>query len=426
MNITFLPHFRPLFDKIRYKVLLSGRGSGKSFHAALALIWYASRFKMRILCLREFMNSIGDSSKAQIEQVIELSGTRDHWDITRTSITHKVTGSTFIFKGLRNNYNSLKSIPDIDIAVIEECSGLTSESLNALIPTIRKEGSQIWFLGNPKDRNDPVASMFIENGDRPDTVIIANDYRDNPFCSKTILEEAEQMRINNETLYKHIYLGEYLDTANLVLVNNVVKANTPRTTNARVIIGLDIARDGGDQTVAVVRTGKTIADIKTYDTMNLDRLVHEMQYLINKYHPERINIDSTGMGAWLPESLKNYNIDVRGINFASSPRNQKKYNNQRTEMYGLANEYFAGGGVIRPVDTDLDKQLSASYYTLDNKNRICLIPKPEIKKLIGSSPDVADAFCLSLICDGDMFTSSVQKEMENALINRQLIDASGW
>jgi phage terminase large subunit len=426
-KINFLTHFKPLFSDKRYKVLLSGRGSGKSFHAAVALIWYASRVKTKILCLREFMNSIGDSSKEQIEEVIELSGTRDSWYITLKSITHKITGSTFIFKGLRNNYNSLKSIPNIDIAVIEECSGLTTESINALIPTIRKQGSQIWFLGNPKDRNDPVAAMFIEKGDRPDTILIANDYRDNPFISKTILEEAELMRLDNEILYKHIYLGEYLDTANLILVNNIRKATATRLSNAKVVIGVDIARDGGDRTVIYVRTGKCPADVKIYNNMDLPKLTHELQALITKYKPERINIDSTGHGAWCADGLKSYGIDVKTVNFASSSRKPEKYGNMRSELYALAGKYFEGGGVIRPQDNDLDTELSASYYTLDNKNRVCLIPKQEIKKMIGKSPDVADAFCLSLLCDGDMFTSTkVSDAIDEAREAKELTMVSGW
>lgn len=426
-KIKFLPQFRPLFSNKRYKVLLSGRGSGKSFHAAVALIWYASRAKIKILCLREFMNSIGDSSKAQIEQVIELSGTMDSWVITRTSITHRITGSTFIFKGLRNNYNSLKSIPDIDIAVIEECSGLTTESINALLPTIRKQGSQIWFLGNPKDRNDPVAAMFIEKGDRPDTVIIANDFRDNPFISKTILEEAELMRLSNDTLYKHIYLGEYLDTANLILVNNIHKATATRLGNAKVVVGVDIARDGGDRTVICIRTGKCIAEIRSFATMDLPKLTHELQAVITKYKPERINIDSTGHGAWCADGLKAYGIEVKTINFASASRKPEKYGNMRSELYSLATQYFTGGGVIRPQDSGLDTELSASYYTLDNKNRVCLIPKPEIKKLIGKSPDEADSFVLSLLCEGDMFASTkVADAIDDARTAKELTMVSGW
>ena len=425
-QITFLSHYKPLFEKKRYKVLLSGRGSGKSFHVALALLWLASRCRMRILCLREFMNSIGDSSKAQIEEVITLSGTESSWTITRTSITHKVTGSVFIFKGLRNNYNSLKSIPNIDIAVVEECAGMSQESLDALIPTIRKEGSEIWLLGNPQDRHDPVASMFIERY-REDAIVIANDYRDNPFCSRTIIAEAEAMKTMSEALYNHIYIGEYLDTSTLILVDNVAMGDAKTISNPKVVVGVDIARDGGDRTVIAVRRGYGFASIRSYDTMDIDKLSHELQAVIARYKPERINIDSTGHGAWAGDALKAYGIDVRTINFASDSRKPERYGNMRTELYGLAKDYFAGGGVIPRDHADLDKELSASYYLLDKRNRPCLIPKAEIKKKIGRSPDIADAVCLSLLCDGDMYRSTKATDsIDDALLAKELATVSGW
>lgn len=427
MKLKFLSHFKPLFGKYRYKVCLSGRGSGKSVHIAIALLWYASRAKVKILCVREYMNSIAESSKAQIEEMIEKSGTRDHWTITNTEIIHKKTQSRFIFKGVAHNVSSIKSIPDIDILWCEEAETMSRESIDILIPTIRKANSQLWFSGNPKDRTQAISQMFIENEPPPNTVLICNDYRDNPFCSEELKSEAEHLKTTSPEMYNHIWLGEYLDTANLILVRNCILGQAPERKTDRVVVGVDIARDGGDRSVICVRKGANIAWMKSYPTMDLDHLVAELQSVIFKYKPERINVDSTGHGAWVPDALKAYDIQVSSINFASNAKNEKKYSKMRSEMYGLAAEYFNKGGRIGTNHTELRKELEASYYTLDSKNRIQVIPKSEIKRMIGVSPDLADAFCLSLICDGDMlYRNPVTEEIDKHNLNKQFIESGGW
>jgi hypothetical protein len=131
--------------------------------------------------------------------------------------------------------------------------------------------------------------------------------------------------------------------------------------------------------------------------MTLDSLVMEIQAVIRDHKPQRINVDSTGHGAWVPDALMAYDIKVTPVCFSEDAWHPSKFGNKRTEIYALANEYFEAGGVIPYDANDLEKELTASYYTLDSKDRPRLIPKIEIKKKIGRSPDNSDAFCLSLV-----------------------------
>lgn len=373
------------------------------------------------------MNSISESSMAQLLQIIDLSGTRSAWTVTKTELVHNVTRSRFIFRGIKTDPTSIKSITDIDACWVEESETITSESLQILIPSIRKENSRLYFSGNPKDRVSALAQMFIENIPPPDTIIISNDYRDNPFVSDTMLKEAHHMRDTNPEMYNHIYLGEYLDAANLILVKNVVRGTSPTIASDKVIVGIDIARDGGDRTVICIRKGKSIVDIRVFPTMDLTNLVHELNSVIHKWKPEQINVDATGHGAWVPDALKASGIYVKSINFAESSRYPDKYANMRTEMYGLASDFFTNGGKIRPQDIALERELESSYYTLDNHNRIKLVPKTEIKQRTGKSPDLADSFCLSLITSGDMFKSTKKlDEIQQQNLGRALTTAGSW
>lgn len=412
--IQCLPHFKPLWQAYRYKILFSGRGSGKSAHLAIFLIWLACRSKIKILCLREFQVSIEESMKAEIEKWIELSGTRKDWICNLRYIKHKYTGSKFIFRGVRNNPKSIKSMTDIGCAVFEECEDATKESLDLLIPTLRLPGSFFILAGNPKDRTCAVAQMFIENAPPPGTVIINNTYLDNPYCSADLIAEAEHMRLTDYNLYKHIWLGQYLDVSQLIMVPKITRKDIPRPTGAKVVIGVDIARQGGDRTAITVRCGKMIAERQVFPSMDRDLLVHTLQSLQHKYRPNCINVDSTGHGAWCVDMLIQSGIkNVYSINFSSASLDPK-YANMRTYLYALIREYFEQGGTIPVGAISLEKELAASRYTLDIKNRTAMIPKDEIRKVLGVSPDEADSLGLAMLCEGDMFNDTTRMD---AIIN---------
>jgi hypothetical protein len=408
--INILPHFQPLWQRYRFKVGFSGRGSAKSFHFGCALTNMASRAKIRSVCLREYQNSIGDSSKAQIEEIIDLSGTTRAWNIARQYIEHKGTGSLITFKGLQNP-EALKSTTNCDVAWFEECADMSQESLNIAEPTFRKNGSQLWFCGNPRDRMAPVAQYFTENPPPPSTLIITNSYMDNRYCPQTLIDSANHMKATNPALYRHIYLGEYLDVGNLILVNNVKRGPYQEQYSPKIVLGIDVAK-GGDLTAYCVRKGRHIVDTVEIPTSDRDALVHTAQGLIRRWSPSETLIDSTGHGAWVPELLRECGIPCRGINFASSAPGsaEAKVNNMRTHLYSLATEYFSKGGMIRDTDIELEKQLASAYYTLDNRNRIKLLPKDEVKRRIGRSPDMSDAFCLTLMCTGNMFEDTAGRD----------------
>lgn len=169
-EITFPEQFSELFEPKRYKIYYGGRGSTKSWSIAGALVIIASQSKKTILCTREIQNSIKDSVYRLICDQIERYGLSDIYEIQRDSIRCTLTGSIFIFKGLYRNHNSIKSIEGIDIVWIEEAQSISQESIDFLVPTIRKDGSEIWMTFNPDQEDDPVYSIFVKN-DRENAVV---------------------------------------------------------------------------------------------------------------------------------------------------------------------------------------------------------------------------------------------------------------
>ena len=203
-KLESLPQWEGFYEDYRYKIAYSGRGAGKSMAAIIALLYFASRAKLRIFCLREFQASIADSIKAEIEKCIALSGTEDAWLIHEQYIKHKITGSTFRFRGLQNS-RGLKSLSDADIAFIEEAEDTTPESWEILVPTIRKPNSEIWCCLNPKARTSVMAKTFLEAEVLPPgTLLMTSSYLENTLLNPAQVLEAQHMLDTNPTLYRNI------------------------------------------------------------------------------------------------------------------------------------------------------------------------------------------------------------------------------
>ena len=140
-------------ERSRYRVLYGGRGGAKSWAVARALLIKAAKSPLRILCAREFQTSIRDSVHKLLSDQIVALGLIELFEITQAAI-RGVNGSEFAFVGLKNNVANVKSYEGIDICWVEEAQTVSRNSWNVLIPTIRKEGSEIWITFNPELETD--------------------------------------------------------------------------------------------------------------------------------------------------------------------------------------------------------------------------------------------------------------------------------
>ena len=169
---TDLPEaFEPLFEPSRYKAFWGGRGGGKSWAFARALLIKSLQKPLRILCAREVQKSITDSVKRLFDDEIGrmgLDGT--FFESTQTEIRSR-SGGLIIFAGLKTNIDTIRSVEGVDIAWVEEANTVSQASIDTLTPTIRQDGSEIWFSWNPKNKTDPVDSMFRGAHPPPDAIV---------------------------------------------------------------------------------------------------------------------------------------------------------------------------------------------------------------------------------------------------------------
>lgn len=210
IEIEIPEEYERLFDTDwREAAIWGGRFSLKSHTVARYLLIRARMNETRILCAREFQNSIADSSHQLLSDLINEYDLRD-FKITDKTIINTKTGSEFLFKGLHRNEQSIKSIEGIDIAWVEEAQTITQNSIEILTPTVRKDNSQIIYTYNRLMEEDPVHKRLVIEG-RPNTLLINVNYDialKYGWMPDVIRLEMEDDKKHRPSLYKHKWLGE--------------------------------------------------------------------------------------------------------------------------------------------------------------------------------------------------------------------------
>lgn len=193
----------------RFKGAKGGRGSGKSHVMAEMLVEeHVINPDQQTVCIREIQKSLKFSAKKLIEDKIKSLGVGHLFDITLTEIRRIGGEGIIIFQGMQDHTaDSIKSLEGFDRAVIEEAQSLSARSFELLIPTIRKDGSEIWCIWNPDQPDDPVEKLFNDYAD--DAICIHVNYTENPWCPVVIKQQAERMREIDYEKYQHVYLGGF-------------------------------------------------------------------------------------------------------------------------------------------------------------------------------------------------------------------------
>lgn len=200
--------FAPLLAPARYKGAYGGRAGAKSFFFADEVIKKSLGEKCDIICLRETQLSLAQSVKKLIELEIEKYGLGKYFTVLQTHI-ETYLGGRIGFQGMQNHTaDSIKSLQGYKYAWVEEAQNFSQRSLDLLRPTIREEGSEIWFSWNPNQPTDPV-DAFLRGEPPPESKVVKVNYTDNPWLPKVMVDEIEYDKRRDPDKYAHVWLGEY-------------------------------------------------------------------------------------------------------------------------------------------------------------------------------------------------------------------------
>lgn len=426
------PNLRDFWtSKKPYKRLKGGRFSGKTQDAGGMAVFLARNYSLKFLCIRQFQNRISESVYTVLKEKIDKAGWNDEFTITNNSIRHNTTGSEFIFYGIARNIAEIKGTEGVDICWIEEAEGLTELQWEYIDPTIRKEGSEIWMLWNPRLTTDFVETKLPKIlGD--DCVTRHINYDENDFLSDTARMKAERLKETDPDSYEHIYLGVARsdnDKAIIKLswieaaVDAHIKLDMDFTGGCHV--GYDVADSGGDRNCATRFNGSLAEHLESWYAAEDELDVSSLRAygLINGNGT--MAYDSIGVGAGVGAILKNagkknyskFNAagDVFNPDKEYSPKitNKKKFENLKAQAWRdvadrLMNTYNAvtKGHKFNVSDMisissdlsdleDLKIELCTPHSDYSKRGLDMVESKKDVTKRLGVSHDLADSFIIA-------------------------------
>ena len=224
--------FTPPRGAVDYRGAYGGRGSGKSFTFAKMAAIFGYAEPLRILCTRELQVSIRESFHAELKNAIQSTPWLNAFYEVGTEYIRGPNGTEFIFRGLRHNIAAIKSMAQIDLAIVEEAEDVPEHSWVDFEPTIRKDKSEIWVIWNPRDEGSPVDKRFRGTDDARMRVAEIN-WRDNRWFPETLNRRRlrDRERMDGDT-YEHVWEGAYLKNTEAQVLNGKWRVGdlTPVTT----------------------------------------------------------------------------------------------------------------------------------------------------------------------------------------------------
>lgn len=389
----------------KHIVAKGGRATGKSVSAALATIIHCRSPKLikagrglRVVIARQFGSSIDQSFWEELKNAACMMGVEDEFIWGAKKITHRITKSTITSIGLERNKGNIKGLAQVDLLIVEEANFVSQESIDILIPTIRKPHSVILWLYNPTNRTDAVAKTFVEcETPYPGCLIIDTNWRDNKFFSERSEADRVAMETNDPIRYLNVYEGEYLGADDYALINPIlikeaIGRKVIRDESLAIVAGLDVAGLGKDWTVLVRRRGNEILSRHKLATCD-DKQLTEWVMGIYADHPfDKLVVDASGNTgphgrlAEIAESLDKFS--VHKFMGGKSARRPELYTNLRTETWVKMRDWLKTG----QLDNDAEWYAICSLkYTWAAKDQIKLDAKKTLKK----SPDAADALSMT-------------------------------
>lgn len=326
----------------RFKVIHGGRSSGKTWTVATLLLLIAMLRPMRIVCMREVQDTIGQSSKKVLEDMIDRYGWGRFWRVYN-SVIRGNNGSEFTFRGMNNvTARNIRSLEGVNAIWFDEAQYMSRETAEQLYPTIRETPGmqvppEIWVTFNPLYRTDAVWRDFCIDGRRKRQALVAQvNYLDNPWMPR----DAEQERLNfledEPDRYEHVWLGRPDDEGAVrkvlpyALIRSCVDAwdgwakdnNYDPRPRSRTDAGLDIADTGADRNALVARNASLIWHAERWMSSILGDTARRADGWGREHGIRRLYYDEGGIGAGIRSTLTEMArlhgarpYQARGVNF---------------------------------------------------------------------------------------------------------------
>ena len=431
----------------------SCNGAGKTFTAAVAILWWLMSYDNAIVITTA-------PSERQVREILwrEL---RNLYVPVRDTIGGKLTRTRLEFGSKRYAYGFSTNTEDRFqgfhsgniLVIVDEASGVDEFIYNAIRGVITAKNSKLLLIGNPHGYAGTFYDAFHKNRKRFETIHVSAfdlpafkaqgitekniqdiefpDYDDDQQDQDGFDEQYEahhslglsspQWAIDvfndlgpQSSVYQTRVLGQFPEEADDTLiplrdVEAAVKRRSDIPPDTKPVMGVDVARFGNDKTVIIIRQGPRVIHI---DELRKSDIVNTTGAVITaalKYKVKDIIIDEIGVGAGVLDNLKaDRRFNAQGLNGSNSSSNNEKYLNLRAEVFDGLRQRFADGDISIPNDPELISQVASLTYKYNARGQLQLESKDQIRSTGRQSPDKADAIALA-------FTSEIKSRPRKSI-----------
>lgn len=407
------------FNDYRYFLIEGGRVSAKSQSVARFLLFLAEERKVRICCGREIQKNIDESVYTLLVDIINEYNL--DWIIQKTGLVHRQSGSSFIFKGFREQGKlNIKGLEGVDILWIDEAQAITKPTLQIIIPTVRGKTTQtidkktkIFFTMNRTLEDDAV---YKECQPRKDCLHIHINYFENKHCPPESKEEAENMRTVDIDSYNHIWLGQpLLNSSNFIFPESLITHLRHRFDTLQKMVPVDnigVSVDpsgmGADANeFLAINEGLPLERFRKTIMSPGEKAMKAVE-LCKKVNGWWIIVDCDGIGADTFLELQAFDEQfLCGIQlipfYGSAPskvsmtqslkKNRPIYENMRAEAaYVAQKRAYAGLAALDPRDKYTIEDLKLDVSFVNGQGMLQLIDKKLIKEQLKRSPGSGDTW----------------------------------
>jgi hypothetical protein len=322
-------------------------------------------------------------------------------------------GSEIIFKDLAYNpsdpnYDSLGSL-EISAAFIDEAAQITSLAFSIVKSRIRYKLNEynlipkVLMTCNPSNNwiKKDFYLPFVQERLQPNQVFIPSLPLDNPYLPPSYIEMLKELPPQQR---KRLLEGDwdYLEDSDSLFkfedITNAVYKLEPNPTDKKYMT-VDVARFGDDRSVVMIWVGLVLISCHVYRKLSTTELSSEIKDLMKFHgiHPQQVTIDSDGVGGGVADIIK-------GTNFVNNakPLHEQNFTNLKSQCYIKLSEMFREGkislNVLEPaVIEDLTQELLAiKLKDVDKDNKVGVMSKDEMKRILGKSPDLSDAMMMRM------------------------------
>lgn len=328
-----------------------------------------------------------------------------HIDWNKSNQELKFDNGSILFGYSSENPAGVLGLSEIDLLAIDEAAYCSEEIYNYARDRMRagKYNPMVRLISSPSTlaRVENWFSRVVK--ENPDKVITAT-YRDNPFTSEEYKRELENRYVKGSNLFRQQCLGEIFDTdiaSQIVFRSDFTREK--REGGEQRWLGCDMSGLGADSDAYVVIDRFGMVDWKLATTENT---YEKSDTLTKMWEANKIIcgcVDMTGgYGQGLLDYAMTKSLSLNGINFAEKATVPDRYPNVRCQMYlELAQEVRDGFWLC----DEAREELIAQSVFINPKGMQQLVPKSEVKKILGHSPDLCDALALAVFAKNHGFTN---------------------